>query len=218
MSRSRLRAARARRRAAFVCASRCATPASASRPRRSATLFRRLQPGRQLDQRGATAAAGSGLAICKRLVGAMGGEIGVESEPGAGSLFWFEVPLERAATRPWPPSGPRSTRRSVPPLRILVAEDVELNRDLSSRHARALRARGGLRRERRGGGQRCAAEGRLRPGADGCADAGDGRRGGDPAHPAAAWAGRRGAGLRAHRERDGQRARALPARPAWTRA
>lgn len=36
---------------------------------------------------------GLGLAICKRLVDAMHGEIGVHSQLGQGSCFWFEVPL-----------------------------------------------------------------------------------------------------------------------------
>jgi signal transduction histidine kinase len=66
-------------------------------PERQAGIFESFAQGDESIPRiyGGT---GLGLAICRQLVTLMGGRMGLESEPGRGSTFWFELTLECRAT------------------------------------------------------------------------------------------------------------------------
>ncbi|ANY87006.1 MULTISPECIES: ATP-binding protein [Pseudomonas] len=70
---------------------------------------------------------GLGLAICKHLVEKLGGRIGLDSVEGQGSCFWFELDL--ACGRQPETQAPVS--QGLAPLKILVVEDVALNREVA---------------------------------------------------------------------------------------
>lgn len=71
---------------------------------------------------------GLGLAISRRLVEMMGGEIGAESQTGAGSTFWFEVPLLEALETAG--DADDGDLRIADSLKILMADDAAPNREL----------------------------------------------------------------------------------------
>jgi signal transduction histidine kinase/ActR/RegA family two-component response regulator len=84
------------------------------------------------DARSRAAGTGLGLAISRQLVRLMGGELHLQSQPGLGSRFWFELDIPEA---PGTEAIPRPAMLTFmgyegPRRRILIADDVGANRQM----------------------------------------------------------------------------------------
>jgi signal transduction histidine kinase/HPt (histidine-containing phosphotransfer) domain-containing protein len=89
--------------------------------------------------------AGLGLALSTRLATLMGGRLGHDDNPGSGSVFWLELPLDTApsslSTTVLAPAFDVTDADKMPAptraLRVLVVDDVLMNRDIAGSFLRA---------------------------------------------------------------------------------
>lgn len=99
-----------------------------------------LEPFAQADESPARERGGSGLglAICNQLVSLLGGQLQIDSQPGRGTTFSFELPLPRADE----PSHPTASAPTPPPQQlaahVLLAEDQLANQILTHGMLEAL--------------------------------------------------------------------------------
>lgn len=75
---------------------------------------------------------GLGLSISKSLVELMGGAIGVKSQKGEGSTFWFKVPLEARGVKGW--SG---THEALKNVRVLIIDDEPNAREILQKYVQS---------------------------------------------------------------------------------
>ena len=78
---------------------------------------------------------GLGLAICKQLIGLMGGMVDVESRPGFGSRFWFELPFDAAIA---PLVECERLPAQLKGIRALAVDDIEMNLEIISRQLKGF--------------------------------------------------------------------------------
>ena len=74
---------------------------------------------------------GLGLSITRSLIDAMGGDIGLESQPGQGSRFFIRLPCQ-IETAPQPRIASDMAMQEQGPIRILIVDDNPLNRQVAS--------------------------------------------------------------------------------------
>jgi PAS domain S-box-containing protein len=102
------------------------------------SLFKVFSRVRQERQK-LVSGTGLGLSICRKLTDILGGEIGVESVAGSGSLFWFTLPFDKDGPRVLNPSRKvRNPSHSFNGKRVLVAEDNLINQKIVAFQLRRL--------------------------------------------------------------------------------
>ncbi len=95
----------------------------------AATQRRLFTPFSQADESTTRRYGGTGLglSICRELAHLMGGEVGVDSQPGRGSVFWAELPLRACAPADAPENAAPDESELLAGAHVLMVEDNPVN-------------------------------------------------------------------------------------------